>query len=101
MEKSRRYYFLSDYDTHTNCTKQLNRLDIIVKDIKEPQCYLIVVTLSSDKNISAKEFDKPSKYKDLEIDIVRMRLLNTTTIPVVIETLGKIKKNPDTHNFFF
>ena len=39
-----------------------------------------------DSNISAKEFEKLSKYKDLEIKIPKK------TIPVIVVALGQIKK---------
>ena len=54
------------------------------------------VTVPADKNISLKEFQKLSKYKDLEIEVTKMWKLQTKTIPVVIGDLGIIKK--DTQN---
>ena len=50
------------------------------------------VTVPADKNISLKEFQKLSKYKDLEIEVTKMWKLKTKTIPVVIGDLGIIKK---------
>ena len=50
------------------------------------------VTVPADKNISLKEFQKLSKYKDLEIEVTKMWKLQTKTIPVVIGDLGIIKK---------
>ena len=50
------------------------------------------VTVPADKNISLKEFQKLSKYKDLEIEVTKMWRLKTKTIPVVIGDLGIIKK---------
>ena len=50
------------------------------------------VTVPADKNISLKEFEKLSKYKDLEIEVTKMWKLKTKTIPVVIGDLGIIKK---------
>ena len=58
---------------------------------------MIDVTVSADKNISLKEFQKLSKYKDLEIEVTKMWKLKTKTIPVVIGALGMIKKG--TQNF--
>jgi len=39
--------------------------------------------------------EKLSKYKDLEIEVERMCRIKATTIPVVIEVLGLIKKGMD------
>ena len=58
---------------------------------------MIVVTVSADKNISLREFQKLSKYKDLKIKVEKMWKLKTKTIPVVIGALGMIKKG--TQNF--
>ena len=50
------------------------------------------VAVPADKNISLKEFQKLSKYKNLEIEVTKMWKLKTKTIPVVIEALGMVKK---------
>ena len=57
---------------------------------------MIAVTVSADKNISLKEFQELSKYKDLKIKVTKMWKLKTKTIPVVVGALGMIKKG--THN---
>ena len=43
-------------------------------------------------NISAKEFGKLNKCKDLEIEIAKMWKMKTKTIRVIVGTLGMIKK---------
>ena len=55
------------------------------------------VAVPSDQNISLKEFQKLSKYKDIEIEVTKMWKLKTKIIPVVIGALGMIKKG--TQNF--
>jgi len=77
---------------HTDRTIQANRPDIIVKDSIEKTCLLIDMSVPTDQNIAAKEFDKLSKYKDLEIEISRMWNLKAITVPVIIGALGMIKK---------
>ena len=42
--------------------------------------------------ISAKEFQKLSRYKDLEIEIAKMWKMKTKTIPVVVGAIDMIKK---------
>ena len=58
---------------------------------------MIDVAVPADKNISLKEFQKLSKYKDLEIEVTKMWKLKTNTILVVTGALGMIKKG--TQNF--
>ena len=70
---------------------------MIRKDFKESKGYLIITTISSDKNISGKEFDKLSKYKGLEKETAIIWHLNTTIIPVVRGAPGMIKKDIDAH----
>ena len=52
-------------------TMTANRPDIVVKDLANSTCKLIVVTIPSDRNIALKEIKKKSKYKDLEVKIRR------------------------------
>ena len=46
----------------------------------------------SDSSISGKEFEKRSKYKDLEIELAKMWKMKTKTIPDIIGALAMIKK---------
>ena len=55
------------------------------------------VAVPSDQNISLKEFQKLSKYKDLEIEVTKMWKIITKIIPVVTEAMGMIKQG--TQNF--
>ena len=55
------------------------------------------VSVPADKKISLKEFQKLSKYEDLEIEVTKMWKLKTKTIPVITGALCMIKK--DTQNF--
>ena len=58
---------------------------------------MLDVAAPADKNISLKEFQRFSKYKDFEIEVTKMWKLKTKTIPVVIGALGMIQKG--TQNF--
>ena len=50
------------------------------------------MNVPSDSNISAKDFEKLSKYKDLEIEISKIWKRKTKTMPVIVRALGMIKK---------
>ena len=52
-------------------TMTANRPDIVVKDLPNSTCKLIVMTILSKRNIALKEMKKKSKYKDLEVKIQR------------------------------
>ena len=75
-----------DFFVRTNRVIPAIRPDIAIKHKK-----LIDMSVPSDSNISAKEFEKLSKYKDLEIEIAKMRKMKTKTIPVIVGALGMIK----------
>jgi len=83
---------LWDFPIHTDRTIQASRPDIAIKDKRNNTCLLIDMSVPSDNNVAAKEFEKLSKYKDLEIEVGKMWHLKTTTIPVVVGALGLIKK---------
>ena len=58
--------------------------------------YLLnALSVPSDNDISTKEFNTKSKWKDQEIEIDKMRQLKTTTVPVIVRELGMIKKRTD------
>ena len=52
---------------------------------------MIDMIVPTDRKVSAKEFDKLSKYKDLQIKIERMWLLRTSIVLVVIGALELVK----------
>ena len=54
---------------------------------------LIDVAISGDRNVTKKEAEKILKYKDLTIEIQRMRNVKTKVIPVVIGLTGIILKS--------
>jgi len=54
---------------------------------------LIEVAISGDRNVIKKEADKILKYKDLSIEIKRMRNIKRKIIPVIIGATGTISKS--------
>ncbi|XP_030745272.1 uncharacterized protein LOC115874305 [Sitophilus oryzae] len=82
---------LWDVPIITDRTILANRPDLVFHDKKNSICLLIDVSVPDDNNISAKEVEKISKYKDLEIEISRM--WNTKTkVVVVVGALGMLTK---------
>ena len=55
------------------------------------------MSVPTDNNISVKEYNEISKYKDLEIEIEKNWHLKTTTLPVKVGALDIIKKRTDKH----
>ena len=51
----------------------------------------------AEKNVSVAEFEKVSKYKDLEIEVEKLWHMKTVTIPVVIGVLDMIKTGNEKH----
>ena len=77
---------------HTDRTIQANKLDITIKDHKEKTCKLIDFTFTMDINIFAKEFQKLSKYKDLQIEVEivgALRLVKKGTAQYLDKIHGK------------
>ena len=53
--------------------------------------------IPADKNVSVAEFEKMSKFKDLEMELGKLQHMKTVTIPDVIRALGMIKKGTKKH----
>ena len=83
---------LWDMPIQTNCEIRANRPDIVIKNKQEKSYLLINMSIPTEKNTSVKVIGNRSKYKDLEVEIERMRGMKAITIPVVIGALGLIKK---------
>ena len=61
-----------DFLIHTNRTIKANQSDIVVKDKQGKMCYLIDMSVPSDKNVAVKVFDKMSKYKNMKFEVSKM-----------------------------
>ena len=83
---------LWEFTVHTDRKIDASRPNIIIKYHEERTCIMMDMAVPSDQSISLKEFQKLSKYKDLEIEVIKMWKLKKKIIPVVIGALGMIKK---------
>ena len=61
-----------DMQVHTDKEIKADKPDIIVKDHINSTHQLIDMTIPSDRNVSIKEVEKFSKYKELEIEASKM-----------------------------
>ena len=55
------------------------------------------MSIPSDRNVSIKEVEKLSKYKDLEIEVSKMWQMKTSTVQIVIGALGLVTKGLKTY----
>ena len=83
---------IMEFPFGTDKTIQANRPDIVIKHKQYKVFHLIDMSVLSDSNISVKEFEKLSKYKDLETGNANMWKLETKTIAFIVETLSMITK---------
>ena len=83
---------LRDFPIRTDRTIQANRTGILIKHKQNKTSQLRDMSVLSDGNISAKESERLSRHKDLEIEIAKMWKMKTKIIPVIVGTLGTIKK---------
>ena len=86
---------LWDYSIQTDKKIKANKPHVTVKDKREKTCKLIDVKIPADRNVSVAEFEKVSKYKDLEIEVEKLCHMKTVTIPVVIGALGIITEGTE------
>jgi hypothetical protein len=70
----------------------VNQPDTALHDNTEKTCLLINMAIAHDSNFKTKESENPSKYKDLWIEIIRMRRVRMKIVPVIIGALGAINK---------
>ena len=71
---------------------QANRTGILIKHKQNKTSQLRDMSVLSDGNISAKESERLSRHKDLEIEIAKMWKMKTKIIPVIVGALSIIKK---------
>jgi hypothetical protein len=70
-----------------------NKPDIIIRHNEKGACQLIDVAISGDRNMIKKEAEKILKYKDLTVEIQRMRNLKTKVVSVIIGASGNMSKS--------
>ena len=65
---------------------------MLIKDHGNRFCKLIDASVPSDQNTSTKVIEKVSKYKDLEIEITKIRRVKTEIVSVIVGELALISK---------
>ena len=65
---------------------------MLIKDHGNRCCKLIDALVPSHQNPSTKVIEKVSKYKDLEIEITKIRRVKTEIVPVIVGELALISK---------
>ena len=63
---------------------------VVIKDPSNQCCKLVGVSVPSDQNTSTKVTEKISKYKDLEIEITKIRRVKTEIVPIIVGELALI-----------
>lgn len=97
---------LYDQPVITDRTVAANKPDLIIRTNRN--CYVVDVTIPSDRNIVKKEAEKILKYQSLLIELRRMWGLEVMFIPVVIGARGYVTKElkkylekiPGKHSFY-
>jgi len=79
----------------TDWTILANQPDTVLHDKKEKTCLLINIAIPHDSNVNTKETEKLSKYKDLEIQVSRMRKVKTKIVSLITGALGTSKMGLD------
>ena len=68
-----------------------NRPDITIHNTKTRECIFIDVAIPSCTNVTKKEAEKITKYRDLEIEVQKCwNLKKIRTIPVIVGALGTV-----------
>ena len=67
-----------------------NRPDIIVRDLRRKEVWILDVACPCDTNVEKKESEKLSKYAGLKLELQRMWGAKCTVIPIVIGGLGAV-----------
>lgn len=93
--ESARKTVLWDMNIATNHSITATKPDIVVRG--EGEWLLIEVSVPDDGNILAREAEKLTKYKPLELEIRKNWSVRTRVIPVVIGALGTMKNGFENH----
>ena len=78
---------LWDFAIQTNRKIKNNKPDIVVKDNERKTCLLTDKFVATEDNISIKEYNKASKYNDLEIEIEKLWHFKTTIVPIIVDMI--------------
>ena len=71
--KDSKILIIWDMPVNTDRTITANRPKMVIKDSMNSTSKPIDMAVPSDRNIALREMEKKSKYKDLELEIQKMR----------------------------
>jgi hypothetical protein len=78
----------------TDGTIRNDKPDIIIRDNEKGTRVLNYVAISGGRNVIKKEVKNFLRYKNITIEVLRMRNLKTKVIPATIGANGTISKSP-------
>lgn len=82
------------WDRSVETTQQVesNRPDVVVVDHGRKRWLIVDFSVPSDRNVTAKEEEKISKYSALAYQIRKLHRVSTSIIPIVVGSLGVVTK---------
>ena len=84
---------LWDFNIQTDKVIQARRPDIVVIDKETKTAVIIDVAVPSDRNVTAKEEEKTTKYEGLAVEM--KRLWKVRQVPVIVGALGCVPKQQE------
>lgn len=84
---------LWDMQIQTDRHIPANKPDIVIRDKRTSQCYIVDVSVPADGNVGQKGTEKILKYRDLQIEIQRMWNCKAYVIPIIIGSTGIVHKS--------
>ena len=81
---------LWDFNIQTDRVLEARRPDIVVTDKENQETWIIDIAIPGDLRVKEKELEKKEKYRDLAIEMRRLRKTSVKIVPIVVEALGTI-----------
>jgi len=69
-----------------------NRPDVVVVDREEKRWLIVDFAVPSDRNVTAKEEEKITKYSPLAHQVRKLYRVSTSIVPIVVGSLGVVTR---------